>query len=112
MKYFLFAFFALGSPFMAWKAVQLWRNPDLVDFFMASFTWMPFGKEVKRGEVRSIGLTAASLWGITLLVWLALFDPDASTSSYILVAAPMAILVPAICEVCVVLFNAWSTPAR
>ncbi|MFI1488026.1 hypothetical protein [Streptomyces sp. NPDC020747] len=105
MKYFLFAFFALGSPFMTWKAVQLWRNPDLVDFFMASFTWIPFGKEAKRGEVRSIGLTAASLWGITLLVWLALFDPDASTSSYILVAALLAILVPAICEVCVVLFN-------
>jgi hypothetical protein len=63
-----------GAAFMTWKAAQLWRNASLVDFFLASFTVLPFGQEVRRGEVRSVGVTATSLWAITPLVFLGLLD--------------------------------------
>jgi hypothetical protein len=90
---------------MTWKAIQLWRKPELADWYMHTFAFLPFGDDVRRGEVRSVALTATSLWGATLLIWLALLDTDASAPSIILVAALVVLLLPVVCEVSVVLFN-------
>ncbi|MFH8978620.1 hypothetical protein [Streptomyces sp. NPDC017890] len=70
-----------GASFMTWKAAQLWRNAHLVDFFLASFAVLPFGQEVRRGEVRSVGVTATSLWAIAPLVFLGLLDAEMTGSS-------------------------------
>ncbi|PZT77889.1 hypothetical protein [Streptomyces sp. AC1-42W] len=98
--------FVLGSAFMTWKAVQLWRNADLVPFFMDTFAFLPFGEEARRGEVRSIGLTTASLWGIAVLFFVGLGDGDLSGPALFgSVAALGLVLVCVLCEICVVLFN-------
>ncbi|MEV0220430.1 hypothetical protein [Streptomyces sp. NPDC050704] len=106
MAYFLIAFFALGSVFMTWKAVQLWRDARQVDFFIATFAFLPFGKETKRGEVRSLGLTAASLWGITALIFLGSTDVELTGVALgLFVVALGTVLLCVMLEVAVVLFN-------
>lgn len=105
MPYILLVFFTLGPVIMTWKAIQLWKNANLVDDFMDAFSFLPFGKEVRRGEVRSFGLSVTSVWGVAVLIWLALTDSDSSAPSFVLIAALVTILVPLLCEVSVVLFN-------
>jgi len=106
-SYFLGLFFTIGSAFMTWKAIQLWRDADLVDFFMDTFAFLPFGTEVRRGEVRSIALTAVSLWGVTILLFLGLLDTDMSGAvPGLFLVAVVTVLVCLLCEVSVVLFNA------
>jgi hypothetical protein len=97
---------------MTWKAIQLWRKPELADWFMQTFAFLPFGDDVRRGEVRSMALTSTSLWGAALLIWLALLDTDASAPSILFVTALAILLLPLICEVSVVLFNKpkWVVP--
>jgi hypothetical protein len=107
MPYFIGLFFVGGSVFMTWKVTQLWRDADLVDHFMQTFTFMPFGKEVKRGEVRSLALTVASLWGVTVLLFLGLIDVDMTGPMTALFAiALVTVLLSLLCEVSVVVFNA------
>lgn len=106
MSYFLGFFFLAGSAFMTWRAVQLWRRPEDVDHFVDTFAFLPFGSEVKRGEVRSLPLTAAALWGITVLLLLGLTgaELDGPTGA-VFALAVLVILVSGLTEVCVVLFN-------
>ncbi|MFC8274338.1 hypothetical protein ACFUJR_17765 [Streptomyces sp. NPDC057271] len=100
-------FFGFGAAFMTWQAVRLWRDPGLVGHFMDTFAFMPFGQETKRGEVRSLALTAGSLWGITLLLVVGMLDTGTSAiGSVFFVVALVTILGALACEVCVVLFNA------
>ncbi|MFF3407495.1 hypothetical protein ACFYW8_15075 [Streptomyces sp. NPDC002742] len=107
MYYFIGLFFVTGSAFMTWKVTQLWGNADLVEHFMATFSFMPFGTEVKRGEVRSLALTVVSLWGVTVLFFLGLLDVDLSGPLIALFAvALVTVLLCLLCEVSVVLFNA------
>ncbi|MFI6967148.1 hypothetical protein [Streptomyces sp. NPDC050255] len=92
---------------MTWKVTQLWRDADLVDHFMQTFAFMPFGKEVKRGEVRSLALTVMSLWGVTVLLCLGLLDVDMTGPVTVLFALTVVVILLCIlCEVAVVLFNA------
>ncbi|MFF0291624.1 hypothetical protein [Streptomyces sp. NPDC005262] len=106
MAYFIGLFWTIGSAFMTWRAVQLWRSADLVDHFTTVFSFLPFGKEVKRGEVRSLGLTAVSLWGVTILFVTGSLDVEMTGSwlALILIAAA-TVLVCLMCEISVVLFN-------
>lgn len=106
MIYAATGFFVLGSGFMTWKVMRLWRNPALVDFFMNAFTFLPFGPAVRRGEVRSLGITVVSVWAIAGLVLLALWDkaPDPATTVLGLVAV-LVIMGCLATEVCVILFN-------
>jgi hypothetical protein len=107
MPYFIGLFFVAGSAFMTWKVTQLWRDADLVDDFIQTFSFMPFGKEVKRGEVRSLALTVASLWGVTVLLVLGLVDVDMTGPLTALFAiALVTVLLSLLCEISVVLFNA------
>ncbi|GFH37188.1 hypothetical protein [Streptomyces pacificus] len=107
MQYALGLLFALGSAFMTWQCVRLWKDPSLVGHFMNTFAFMPFGKEVKRGEVRSLALTSGSLWGITVLLFMGLTDVDMSGAwTVVFVIALVTVLGALACEVCVVLFNA------
>ncbi|KUO12306.1 hypothetical protein [Streptomyces sp. DSM 15324] len=107
MQYFIGLFFVAGSAFMTWKVTQLWRDADLVEHFMATFSFMPFGKEVKRGEIRSLALTVVSLWGVTVLLFLGLLDVDVSGPLTALFAVALGtVLLCLLCEVSVVLFNA------
>ncbi|MDQ0585490.1 hypothetical protein [Streptomyces rishiriensis] len=107
MSYFIGLFFVAGSVFMTWKVTQLWRDADLVDHFMQTFSFMPFGKEVKRGEVRSLALTAASLWGVTVLLLLGLLDVDMTGPlTAVFAFALVTVLLSLLCEISVVLFNA------
>ncbi|CAM5672686.1 putative protein OS=Streptomyces microflavus OX=1919 GN=Smic_58460 PE=4 SV=1 [Streptomyces microflavus] len=53
---------------MTWRATEPWRRPELVDHFVETFAFMPFGIEVQRGEIRSLALTSVSLWGVTVLL--------------------------------------------
>ncbi|MET9560683.1 hypothetical protein [Streptomyces tauricus] len=106
MAYLLVACFALGSAFMTWKAIQLWRDAGQVDLFIAKFTVLPFGGQVKRGEVRSLGLTAASLWGFTALIFLGVTDVELTGTLLVLFAVALAVvLLCVVLEVAVVLFN-------
>ncbi|WP_405690822.1 hypothetical protein [Streptomyces sp. NBC_00057] len=74
---------------------------------MAAFSFLPFGKEVKRGEVRSIGLTAVSLWGITVLFLVGSLEIEMTGSGVLLIAiAVVTVLTCAACEASVILFNA------
>lgn len=104
----VFGFLVVGNAFMTWKAVQLWRDPDLVDFFQGAFTFLPFGPHTRRGEVRSVGLTVVTLWGVVVL--LALGTLDAAFSNPVVLVAFAAdvliILGAGLAEVCVILFNA------
>lgn len=107
MPYFIGIFFLAGSAFMTWKVTQLWRDAGLVDHFMQTFSFLPFGKEVKRGEVRSLALTVASLWGVTVLLLLGLLDVDMNGPLTVLFAmALVTVLLSLLCEISVILFNA------
>ncbi|WP_149181313.1 hypothetical protein [Streptomyces sp. TRM49041] len=107
MTYFLIAFFALGSAFMTWKASRLWRNPELVEEFTQTFAFLPFGPDVKRGEVRSAGLTAVSLWAITALIGLGSVEAEATGAWLaVFVVALLTVLLCLLAEAAVVLFNA------
>ncbi|WP_175408683.1 hypothetical protein [Streptomyces sp. TRM64462] len=107
MAYFLIAFFALGSAFMTWKASRLWRNPALVEEFMLTFAFLPFGPDVKRGEVRSVGITAVSLWAITtLIVQASLETEETGASMAVFLVSMVTLLLCLLAEVAVVLFNA------
>ncbi|MFI5797466.1 hypothetical protein [Streptomyces sp. NPDC051677] len=107
MQYVIGLLFVAGSAFMTWKVTQLWRDADLVEPFMATFSFMPFGKEVKRGEIRSLALTALSLWGVTVLLFLGLWDVDITGPLTVLFAvALVTVLLCLLCEASVVLFNA------
>ncbi|MFE9820492.1 hypothetical protein [Streptomyces sp. NBC_00236] len=107
MPYFIGLFFVTGSAFMTWKVTQLWRDAGLVDHFMQTFAFMPFGKEVKRGEVRSLALTVVSLWGVTVLLLLGLLDVEMAGPVTVLFALTVVVILLCIlCEVAVVLFNA------
>ncbi|MGW6582647.1 hypothetical protein ACWF76_25280 [Streptomyces globisporus] len=107
MTYALFAFFALGAAVMSTKAAQLWNDADRVDEIMRSFTFLPLGPAAKRGEVRSLGLTAASLWGVALLMMLAAVDSDLSGPALVgFGVAVLLVLVSLALEFAVVLFNA------
>ncbi|MGW6589507.1 hypothetical protein [Streptomyces globisporus] len=107
MTYALFAFFALGAAVMSTKAAQLWNDADRVDEIMRSFTFLPLGPAAKRGEGRSLGLTAASLWGVALLMMLAAVDSDLSGPALVgFGVAVLLVLVSLALEFAVVLFNA------
>lgn len=74
---------------------------------MQTFAFMPFGKEVKRGEVRSLALTVVSLWGVTILLCLGLLDVEMAGPVTVLIALTVVVILLCIlCEVAVVLFNA------
>lgn len=90
---------------MSWKARQLWRDADQVPFFMGTFTFLPFGEEVKRGEVRSVGLTAASLWGIALLLLVTWIDEGSVMAGVVFLISTCIIVFSLALEVLVVLFN-------
>ncbi|MES5819517.1 hypothetical protein [Streptomyces sp. RG80] len=90
---------------MSWKARQLWLNADQVSFFMATFTVLPFGEETRRGEVRSVSLTAASLWGIGLLFLTAWTEEGSAITGVIFLISMAVIALSLILEACVVLFN-------
>ncbi|MES5819516.1 hypothetical protein [Streptomyces sp. RG80] len=103
---FLGIAFSLALTFMSWKVVQLWANPGLVDHFMNSFTILPFGENVRRGEVRSLGLTVVGLWSIMPMFFLGLYDVEQKGILLILSAAfVFLVLLCVLLEVCVVLFN-------
>ncbi|WP_330176536.1 hypothetical protein OG875_25380 [Streptomyces sp. NBC_01498] len=107
MAYFIGFFFLAGSGFMTWRVAQLWRDPGLVGHFVDTFAFLPFGAEVKRGEVRSLALTTASLWGITALFLIG--ATDVGLDGPVGVGFAVALLVVLLCllaEVGVVLFNA------
>ncbi|MFR9780880.1 hypothetical protein ACL02O_33190 [Micromonospora sp. MS34] len=107
MAYYLIAFFTLGPAFMTFKAVQLWRNAELVGFFMNTFAFLPFGKDVRRGEVRSLNLTVASLWAADVLLLVGLTGGELSGFRAGAVVAAVLVILACVCgEVCVVLFNA------
>ncbi|WP_328889558.1 hypothetical protein [Streptomyces sp. NBC_00316] len=107
MPYFIGLFFVAGSTYMTWKATQLWRHADLVDFFIQTLSFMPFGKEVKRGEIRSLGLTAVSLWGVTTLLLMGLLDVEMTGPTTVLFAiTTVIVLLCLLCEISVILFNA------
>ncbi|MFD6426824.1 hypothetical protein [Streptomyces sp. NPDC060198] len=97
----VFGSLVLGNAFMTWKVVHLWRNPDVADFFSAV---LPFGLVVRRGEVRSAGVTAAALWGVVVVFLMGLFDGP--VASWAVAAGVLIILASALCEMCVILFNA------
>ncbi|MFB6990511.1 hypothetical protein [Streptomyces sp. NPDC056304] len=107
MPYFIGFFFLAGSVFMTWRVTQLWRDPGLVDHFVDTFAFMPFGKDVKRGEVRSLALTATSLWGITVLLLIGLTNIELDGPAAVVFAvALLAVLLCLLSEVSVVLLNA------
>ncbi|MGW0859296.1 hypothetical protein [Streptomyces sp. NPDC002690] len=97
----VFALLVLGNAFMTWKAVQLWRDPDVADSVTAV---LPFGPVVRRGEVRSAGITTAALWGVVVVFLMGSFDGP--VASWSVAAGVLIILASALCEVCVILFNA------
>lgn len=106
MIYALASSFILGSGFMTWKVVQLWRNPALVDFFMSAFTFLPFGPEARRGEVRSLALTVVSLWAIGILVIAGLWDGEFNDALAATVLVAVVVIMGCLAtEVCVILFN-------
>jgi hypothetical protein len=106
MAYFLVAFFVIGTAFLTWKFIQLWKSPELVEWFMTTFTILPFGRGVRRGEIRALGLTATSLWAATVLIFFGLQDGDMSSAVLALGGAALVILLLCVlCEVSVVLFN-------
>ncbi|MEU8728363.1 hypothetical protein AB0C68_03135 [Streptomyces tendae] len=110
MAYVIGLVWMTGAAFMTWKAAQLWRNATLVDFFLASFTVLPFGQEVRRGEVRSVGVTATSLWAITPLVFLGLLDAEMTGGqAAVVLMAVLIVLACMACEISIILFN---VPAR
>ncbi|MFD6531785.1 hypothetical protein [Streptomyces sp. NPDC060184] len=100
-------FFLVGNGFMTWKAAQLWRDPGVADFFEGAFTSLPFGPDTRRGMVRSTGITVLTLWGVVVLL-LTGSDPGADdpVSMWVVVVDVLIILALALCEVCVILFNA------
>ncbi|MFF7364447.1 hypothetical protein [Streptomyces sp. NPDC008125] len=100
-------FFVVGNAFMTWKAVRLWRDPAVADFFEVAFTFLPFGPDARRGMVRSANITVVTLWCVVLLL---LTGSDAGAddpvSLWIVVVSVLIILASAVCEACVILFNA------
>ncbi|MFE0801363.1 hypothetical protein [Streptomyces sp. NPDC058812] len=110
MAYAIGLVWMAGAAFMTWKAAQLWRNADLVDVFLASFAVLPFGQEVRRGEVRSAGVTATSLWAIASLVFLGLLDAEMTGGqTAVVLIAVLIVLACMACEISIILFN---VPAR
>lgn len=112
MVYAVTFIFVFGCGFMTWKVVKLWRDPALVDFFIGAFTFLPFGPSVRRGEVRSLGVTVVSVWAIAGLITLALWDmgqdPNKEQDPVTTVLGLIAVLVILGClvvEACVILFN-------
>ncbi|MFI2780823.1 hypothetical protein [Streptomyces sp. ALB3] len=106
MIYALTSFFVLGACFMTWKAFQLWRDPALVDFFLSVFTFLPFGPDARRGEVRSLAITVVSLWAISFLVVAGLWSDDVGDSLDLAgLAAVVVIIGCLVAEACVILFN-------
>ncbi|MCX5395699.1 hypothetical protein [Streptomyces sp. NBC_00102] len=95
-------FFLVGNVFMTWKAFQLWRDPDVADFFEAAFTVLPLGPDARRGVVRSAGITVVTMWGVVLLL---LAGTGGPVFMWIVLVDVLIILVLALCEVCVILFN-------
>ncbi|WP_328722891.1 hypothetical protein OHT52_27680 [Streptomyces sp. NBC_00247] len=93
-------FLVLGNTYMTWKAVQLRRDPDVADSVVAV---LPFGPVVRRGEVRSAGITAAALWGVVVVLLMGPFD--GAVASWGVAAGVLIILASALCEMCVILFN-------
>jgi hypothetical protein len=56
--------------------------------------------------VRSVGLTAVSLWAIAAMLSLPMLDPDLTGGGmYVVVGAVLIILAALLCEASVVLFN-------
>jgi len=106
MIYFVAGVFVLGLAFMTWKVVQLWRNPALVDFFISSFSFLPFGPDTRRGEVRSLAVTVAGLWAASVLIVAGLWNGEFNDglAATVLVAALVVMACLAI-EGCVILFN-------
>ncbi|WP_329390152.1 hypothetical protein OG625_38380 [Streptomyces sp. NBC_01351] len=106
MAYFIGLLWMAGAAFMSWKAVQLWRDADLVDFFLTAFAVLPFGQEVKRGEVRALGVTAIFLWAITPLVLLGTLDAEMTDAqAAIVLVAVVTLLACLACEFSIILFN-------
>ncbi|MEU0114783.1 hypothetical protein ABZ137_13925 [Streptomyces bobili] len=98
--------FSLALAFMSWKVVQLWVNPGMVEHFTTSFTVLPFGEDVRRGEVRSLAVTIVGLWAIVPMFFLGLYDAEQegallALSAFLVVLLLLCVLL----EVCVVLFN-------
>ncbi|MET8055881.1 hypothetical protein ACWECC_16400 [Streptomyces microflavus] len=107
MSYVIGLFFLAGSAFMTWRAAQLWRRPELVDHFVETFAFMPFGIEVKRGEIRSLALTSVSLWGVTVLLTIGLMDAElGGIGAGIVLVVVLVVLVSLLCEAGVILINA------
>ncbi|WP_155054775.1 hypothetical protein [Streptomyces blattellae] len=108
MAIFLTCFWAVGTPFLTWKTIQLWRDPEQVAFFERGFTFLPFGPEVRRGEVRSLAVTAVGVWAITVLVLVGVWDAEGEMRMASLIAFVCAFLLLMTCvvvEVAVILFN-------
>ncbi|WP_155054774.1 hypothetical protein [Streptomyces blattellae] len=98
--------FGLALIFMSWKVTQLWRNANLVAYFMDTFAFLPFGHDVRRGEVRSLGVRVIFLWGILAMFFLGLYD--VTMDGVLLALSGVLVIVVMLClmlEVCVVLFN-------
>jgi hypothetical protein len=108
--YVIAAFLGTALVFMTWKAIRLWRHPEVVDDFSTAFAFLPFGEDVRRGEVRSVLLTVVSLWSAAVLFvgGLTLTEEETSglnASDYTAAGAVVVILLCILCEVAVILFN-------
>ena len=108
MYYVIAAFLGTALVFMTWKAIRLWRHPEVTDDFSSAFAFLPFGDDVRRGEVRSVLLTVVTLWSAALLFagGLTLGEGEVSTAgAYVVAGAVVVILLCLLCEVTVILFN-------
>ena len=104
LYYLVWLFLIVGSVHMTWKVTKFWRDPALGHGLIVAVP--PFGEEVQRGELRSVGLTVVSLWGITIIMPLGLWNGELSTPLAILgLIAVGVVLCCLACEVSVVLFN-------
>ncbi|GGP57357.1 hypothetical protein ACFT1B_15890 [Streptomyces griseoincarnatus] len=108
MYYVIAAFLGIALVFMTWKAIRLWRHPEVIDDFSTAFAFLPFGKDVRRGEVRSVLLTVITLWSAAVLFvsGLTLAEDEISTAgAYVIAGAVVVILLCLLCEASVILFN-------
>ncbi|MBA2806363.1 hypothetical protein E0500_002535 [Streptomyces sp. KM273126] len=106
MIYFVAGFFILGLAFMTWKVVQLWRNPAMVDFFTSSFSFLPFGPDVRRGEIRSLAVMVTGLWAVSALIVVGLRNGEFNDGLAVTVlVASLVVMACLVTEVCVILFN-------
>ncbi|GAA4912616.1 hypothetical protein ACFPM3_23945 [Streptomyces coeruleoprunus] len=108
MYYVIAAFLGTALVFMTWRAIRLWRHPEVIDDFSTAFAFLPFGEDVRRGEVRSVLLTVITMWSAAVLFvgGLTLTEAEISTAgAYVAAGAVLVILLCLLCELSVILFN-------